>query len=192
MRSTGITPAVVAAIEDLRRGSETIDATYASDVVAAARQIEWRLFAPPGELQAAERTLSELTEFPAPHRVLPMRLGNVLRSQEDRLVQAGYELEGFVMRRYATVPARLLAQHDDFRTRLEMYCTFVPVFLVLAVLSAALLTWPGAQLVVAATFTVVLAALGLLSYRAAIASAHGYCTVLAAMATYPEGVPLAT
>jgi len=70
---------------------------------------------------------------PKMHRVLPTRLGNLMRATEDRLEHTGGDVEGFALRRYATAPPLVQKEHDQFRNRLEMYCTLVFVSLSLLV-----------------------------------------------------------
>jgi hypothetical protein len=183
MQRVGIAPALIAVLEDQFNGTPNLEMAYSSETLAESRQIPWLEFVPAARLHSAERTNQQLAEFPQPHRVLPTHLGNVMRSREDALVSDGNELEGFLMRNYATISPRLLVQHDDFRTRLDMYCTFVPVFLILAILSGTLLAWPGSQYVVATLSVLGFVGLSALSYRAAIASARGYGSVLSAIAT---------
>ncbi len=181
MRQAGIAPSFIAVMEDDFNSSPDIESSHLPEVIEAARKIPWLDFAPPALLQAAEATKQQLSEFPHPHRVLPTKLGNVIRSREDALVKDGYDLEGFVMRRYAQISPRLLAQHDDFRTRLDMYCTFVPVFVLLAVLAASLLSWPGGHYWIALAASTAFFCLSILSYRAAVASARGYTAALKAI-----------
>ena len=107
---------------------------------------------------------------------MPTRLGNILRRAEDQLRNAGGDIEGFVMRNRHQVPSRVLIHHDQFRTRLDMYCTLVFVAAVLAISSIpALWALPTAdRIAVALGFAIMAQA----SYGAAISSARGYSTVL--------------
>jgi hypothetical protein len=146
--------------------------------VAAARAAGWRWSSSPALLDALDRSIARQGDYPAEHRLLPTRLGNVLRATEDDIADDVGQVEGLVMRRYDSIPPRLMVQHDQFRNRLEMYCCLVLVFGVLAVGSAWLLARPKEHYISAAGAFVILSLLGLVSYRAAIASARGYCTVL--------------
>ncbi len=71
-------------------------------------------------------------------------------------------------------------QHDQFRTRLEMYCTLVLVSGFLLALIPIVLTGHIGVAAVATTFAS-FAAMAVVSYLAAIASAGGYCSVLRQM-----------
>ncbi|MHB1430806.1 MAG: hypothetical protein ACYCVZ_01640 [Streptosporangiaceae bacterium] len=147
-----------------------------------ALEMGWRDAARPADLSKIDAVSRRLAQYPEGHRILPTRLGNVLRSAEDKLRRADKgDLEGIVMRNYQLVPPLLLDQHSQFRTRLDMYCTLVFIFVALALAGTVTLwkfgTWHGPALLAAATFL----ALADLSYHAAISSAIGYGTVLAAI-----------
>lgn len=109
----------------------------------------------------------------------------MLRATEDRITEDGGELEGYVMRRYEAIPARLLIQHDQFRNRLEMYCCLSLVFVGLGTAAAMLLARDQDHYVSAVVAATVLILLAFVSYQAAIASARGYCTVLRTIARLP-------
>lgn len=158
---------------------------FADDDVARARRTKWQSVADPTLLRHWEALRRRTAEFPKEHRLLPTRLGNTLRAYEDRVVLSdGGDLQGFVMRNYASISNRLLNQYVDFRTRLDMYCSLTLVFPVLALISGALL-WglgPAAPLTTVAA-TVGFASLSAVSYSAAVASARGLGSVLVAIGT---------
>ena len=106
---------------------------------------------------------------------MPTKLGNVLRSAEDGIEDGG-DLGGFVMRNRHFVPTRVLLHHDQFRTRLDMYCILVFVSAMAAIVSIPVLT----DLPALGRISVVLALLVMswASYGAALASARGYGTSL--------------
>ena len=152
-----------------------------SDDLKAAMTERWETDADAGHLFRRDEAHFAFEELPDPHRMLPTRLGNVIRGTEDRLVEPGNDVSGFVQRHREAGSPRLLLQHDQFRTRLDMYCTIVLVCVGLAILAIGLLarvkaepsqTWWAVALVAAS----LLLAQG--SYRASIASARGYCAVL--------------
>lgn len=164
-------------------------------IINAANAIEWREKADPGKAAVLYRLHMRLSDFPsAPHRFLPMRLGNILRAAEEQLGERGAALERFVLRNYAKVPSRLMAQHDQFRNRLDMYCVLAVVFILLGLGSVPLLlgtisvAWWAAPLGGLLLFV----ALAWVSYRAAIASARGYGATLVAMKESLPPIPLAT
>lgn len=76
----------------------------------------WRSACQPWDLARVDRRIGALDDYPVNSRVLPTRLGNVLRATEDRLANADGDLEGFVLRRRLRSPARVVEQHDQFRT----------------------------------------------------------------------------
>ena len=117
----------------------------------------------------------EKKEFPEQSRIMPTKLGNVLRSNEDEL-QVDGDLSGFVMRNRHLVPTRVLMHHDQFRTRLDMYCLLVFVSASVAVISIPLL-WE-LKAVEEAGVTLTFLVMARVSYGAAVASARGYGTAL--------------
>jgi hypothetical protein len=156
-----------------------------------AQRINWRDHAPAALLASEDRWRARLNDYPEASRLLPTRLGNVLRASEDALRTDGHDLEGLVMRRYGRIPPRLMLRHDEFRDRLEMYCVLVAAFLALAFASIPLLLGTvrdGSRYahwtppVVGASLFIGLA---WVSYRAAISSARGYGSVLSQIARLP-------
>ena len=144
---------------------------------AVARMIDetdWRKHLPSDVLYQMDCIDSRLDSYPESNRLLPTRLGNVLRAAEDKLPLGDDEdLEGFVIRRYDEIPSSLKDEHKDYRTRLDMYCSLVLVFAALSSLALALLisvapAW-GTGLFVGAY-----AVMACVCYEAAIASARGY------------------
>lgn len=143
-----------------------------------AAQMGWRQFGDPAELARMDAIDARLRAYPEEHRVMPTRLGNVLRAAEDSIDDRQGEMEGYVLRNYPRIPDRLRLHHDQFRTRLDMYCTLVFVCTVLAAASQVL--WFGVDgyglwiVVLGAVY----ATLAVISYGAAVSSAIGYGTTL--------------
>ncbi len=175
--------AVVAAIEsDVNEGANVSLEEHDEQLRA---HTSWRDFADPSLVARYDRVRQLLDEYPEDGLVMPTQLGNVLRSTEATLRNTGGDVTGFALRRRKLVDARIQAQHDQFRTRLDMYCTLVFVSLSLAVAAPlilrdvphghgeGLLQWLAAP-----TFFVLLA---FASYKAAVASARGYCSILRIM-----------
>ncbi len=159
----------------------------------------WRRAARPSDLRAFEACEAAIRWYPSEHRLLPTKLGNTLRSAEDRMKRSdGGNLEGFVLRNYETIPDRLLAQLSAFRTRLDMYCSLFLVCIVLAIVAAPLtLKFDAAYHATLLVCCFSFIGLAGVSYRAAIASARGYVSSLIACdqevtrafsAPSPEGV----
>lgn len=143
-------------------------------------KLDWRDSCDPWDLARIEQMVEEEKDFPAVSRTLPTRLGNVLRSTEDELDTGGDEVADFVFSRRELVPERIRLQHDQFRTRLDMYSTLVMVSGGLVPLSFGIL-WNHSQLYVAAAIAILFLIFAIVSYRAAISSARGYCRILTVM-----------
>jgi VIT1/CCC1 family predicted Fe2+/Mn2+ transporter len=107
---------------------------------------------------------------PREARILPTRLGNVLRGAEDRLRNSNGDLAGFVLRNRGRVSARIQQQHDQFRARLDMYCTLVLVCSLIAVAyPVTLLVFaPVGQPWAVVAVAVACALMAVVSYRAAV------------------------
>lgn len=160
---------ILDALEDMLLGKSAND----SALTDAARALPWTRYVPAAELFRIEALDARAASYPAEHRLLPTRLGNVLRAAEDTLPVAPDEnLEGFVLRHEQLLPPALQAEHREHRTRLDMYCSLTLVFVVLAALAAATLADPAPGW--AALAALIYAGLAWLSYEAAIASAKGY------------------
>jgi hypothetical protein len=145
-----------------------------------ARILGWRRFSTPQKLAKLDRLIAHLSDFPDDHRVLPTKLGNVLRSAEDRLDLPDGDLEGLVMRRYDQIPARIKAHHDQFRTRLDMYCILFFVFAILSALSSIVVVRAQGD-PLSYIYPAAFAVLAAVSYSASITSARGYGAALRAI-----------
>lgn len=154
-------------------------------IIQAANAIDWRKKGDPGLAARFYRSHDRHSDYPdEATRILPTRLGNVLRSAEEQLGLKGHALERFIMENYSKIPARLMSQHDQFRDRLDMYALLVLVFTAMASASVALLwdvPWPHRWLPSFFPAFAVLSVLGWMSYQAAIASARGYGSTLLAI-----------
>lgn len=142
------------------------------------RRIRWRDHVAADALYRLDALDARLGAYPKRHRVLPTKLGNVLRAAEDRLrLQPGENLEGYVLRHHDAVPALVRNDHHDYRTRLQMYTSLLLVFLVLAAASTALLAGFTSLWALVAT-AAVFVFLAWVSYQATLAAARGYGLVL--------------
>jgi hypothetical protein len=140
----------------------------------------WRDEADAWRLARVDRLLAERESYPVDSRILPTKLGNLIRATEDDLQYAGADVRGFVLRQRNTVSRRIQTQHDQFRTRLDMYCTLVFVSLLLAAITPLALNLHVGIAAIVIT-TGIFVAMAVASYLAAIASADGYCTALKQM-----------
>ena len=152
------------------------------DDIELAETIPWREDSSPHLVRQIDDLTVKLRGWPlADHRVLPTRLGNILRAHEDRAVAGSSEnVEGFVLRRFASLPPALQHEHDQYRTRLDLYCSMVLVSLICGAAGLALLWsygWTHRLAVAACAFGACL-----LSRRGAISAASGYGVVLESIA----------
>lgn len=140
---------------------------------------KWEDFADPEILRRLYEVKKRLRDFPSAKRALPTTLGNVLRSHEDQMRVP--TPRSFVVQHFDGLPFTLQVDHDEARNRLDLYCAMVFVLLLVGAL-AVLRLWAHPWYCAGAA-TVFLAA-GILSYRAAIASARWYGTILVAIANH--------
>ncbi|GAA2740424.1 hypothetical protein GCM10009868_02580 [Terrabacter aerolatus] len=174
--SSGISPAQVAtfnALEKTFHGRPLDD----SDRVAlgGAADLRWPRFASPSLMHDWDVAKLKLAEFPEHHRVLPTRLGNVMRASEDQVKLApGEDLEGFMIRHVDELPPAMVAEHGAYRRRLEMYCGLIFVLAALAALSVACLWGKTAEPGWRAAVPLAYVAAMWVAYKAAIASAIGF------------------
>lgn len=143
--------------------------------LAGARALRWPRFASPARLHEWDVAKLKLAEFPEAHRILPTRLGNVMRSAEDQVrLQPDEDLEGFMIRNADLLPPTILTEHSAYRRRLEMYCGLMFVLWGLALLSLATL-WQFADATVWRVGVPAAYVAGTwVAYVAAIASARGF------------------
>lgn len=140
----------------------------------------WLTYCPAEKLRKVEALLSKIELYPESNRILPTRLGNVMRSSEDQVRELGDgNIQSFIMRNRKSIPDNLMVQHDMFRNRLDMYCSLMLVFLFLAIFSPMQLSsnetsFLSHSLVAFSLYGI----LAMVSYGAAIASAKGYGLVL--------------
>jgi len=146
---------------------------------------KWQQYCRPWHVVKIEQLLEGASLYPKDDRILPTRLGNVMRATEDRLKYAEDDVQGFVLRRYAAAPRPVQLQHDEFRNRLDMYCIMVFVSGALALLTPLLLVDSGVRALAVVMICGIFVALSVASYGAAIASAGGYCAALKEMDKNP-------
>lgn len=154
--------------------------TLSAEHDALLSGLDWQSECEPWQLARIDELQERIKEFPALHRILPTRLGNVLRTTEDDLDDTAADLSTFALRRRSMVPPRTQLQHDQFRARLDMYATLTVVTTLLAGLSLAILIGAVAPVAVTLVCAVFLLA-ALVAYRAAVASARGYASILRVM-----------
>ena len=142
----------------------------------------WEEFAPTDLLRRIDAMAAAARRFPEDDRAIrPTRLGNTLRAYEDPVeAQIGRPIEAFVQDIFHELPLSLQTDHDQLRSRLDLYCSLVIVFSLCGVTAIGLLA--GINAIQAALAGAVFALLVWLSYRAAVTSARAYGSILTAIA----------
>jgi hypothetical protein len=145
-------------------------------------KLNWRNWCDAWHIAKIEHLQDAEESYPLDaHRILPTKLGNLIRATEDQLENTDGDVQGFALRRYAGAPRIVQTEHDKFRDRLDMYCTLVFVSAALLVLTPLILIGSGVGFAAIAKTIACFAALSQASYLAAIASARGYCSALREM-----------
>lgn len=144
-------------------------------IADAAVTLDWPSHADPVALHAWEIAKLKLAEYPSSHRLLPTRLGNVMRASEDDVnLRPGEDLEGFMIRHLDKLPRAVVHEHAAYRRRLEMYCGLTFVLAALALLSVGCLWGYTQDWAWRAAVPALYSCAVFVSYRAAIASALGF------------------
>lgn len=150
--------------------------------LADAEAINWLNHLPPHQRRRHDALSDALDEdFPPEPLLLPTKLGNILRGAEHPLMgDDSAPLEGRLLPVYDRLPAAIRYEHDQYRGRLDLYCSLVFVFITIGISSVPILTTAGKGSTTGpVAVAVVAAALGaLLSYRAAVVSARKYGAVI--------------
>ena len=133
----------------------------------------WERYVEPNTVRRLRNAEKQRREYPSPKSVLPTRLGNVLRSYEDATNIA--ILEPYIEDNFDSLPRSLQESHDQRRGRMDLYCSMVLVCAVSVALAVAIL-WGQYPYQVGAVLLGLMAML--LNYRAAIASARSYGSIL--------------
>jgi hypothetical protein len=180
MITAGISQPVVDALELLvTRGS----APNARDEDRRqASVLDWLNFAPLRDRREIAELGTALENYPrADALVQPTVFGNTLRAYEELVHSLGYDaLEHLIQASFHELPTPVQIEHDQFRARLDLYCTLTPTFLVGGAVVALLVAETGP--LAPASVVVVSLACCWLSYRAAVTSARAYGGVLVTIA----------
>ncbi len=139
-----------------------------AEEVRLAESVDWRKFASPRHLRRLDHLYARLRDYPSPRRVLPTRLGNILRHYEDELPsRSRIDMKA--------VPPELVTVHDRLRQQMEMHCFLLFGWLSLVALAAVCFMNRWQYLAVAACTGAVLA---WLSYRALLITGRTYGEIL--------------
>jgi hypothetical protein len=179
-----------------RRRAKAISRQGASDEIERARTVLsekiippdlMQRHAPPDLLRRQANVIRRLADFPLsnPPRfsyIMPIRLGNIM--MHAYVDQLGLEKVGqaYVLEIYDRLPTHLRAQHDEWRVRLDLYCSMVFVVALTTTVSTVLLApqhWRHGISAVAVGSVAVW-----LVYRGAIATARYYGLLLVRMKDY--------
>ncbi|MFB7645695.1 hypothetical protein ACFC0S_00405 [Streptomyces sp. NPDC056084] len=125
----------------------------------------------PEDLPVMVEAAARLAKLPrAPERLMPTRLGNMLRAAEDRPAETyGLDTVAAWPELYAVLPERTASLVDDARDQLDMTCRMTAAFTVMGGLSAAILPF-SRWTFLAVAFLLASA----LTYRSAISAAENY------------------
>ena len=177
--------------EMLSKLQERIDATFAGvhltpDLARQVREYDWDKHVDPRLLQRHGAVEARLLDYPSnSNHVMATRLGNILRHHEDDTQQP--DVEHFVERVYDALPFAMQLDHDEQRTRLDLYCSMVFVQVLAAVascLAIGLNHWRYCLVIIG------IALVGMLvAYLAAIASARYYGSILIRIANWVSHSP---
>lgn len=145
-----------------------------------ARSLDWRSVADPETLRRRINVDKKRCDFPDAGRTLPTRLGNILRAHEDATGQP--DVETFIQRVFERLPSSLRLEHDEQRTRLDLYCSMVFVSILVTGVAVARLASFGAAWSLSAGIT----GLGVtfVMYGAAVATARAFGNVLVLAAAH--------
>jgi hypothetical protein len=181
MLREGISFAMVSALKAQAFDLDVVD-NLSTEEATEVQQIEWQKWCEAWRVAKMDHLTNEKSRYPADsYRILPTKLGNLIRATEDQLTKTEDDLQGFALRRYPGASRLVQKEHDQYRNRLEMYCILVFVSASLLILAPLILFKSGINIADIAIIAGSFAALSEASYLAAIASAAGYCQALKEM-----------
>src|SRR6266516_1158979 len=144
--------------------------TLTEEEMRRVQRLDWKRLAPPELVRRRLNVQKRLRDYPAGNRALPTRLGNILRRHEDLTRQES--VETFIQRVFDDLPLSLRIEHDEQRTRLDLYCSMVFVLAVVTTVAAA--RFAARHWAYSAGAAGVGLAAAWMMYRAALASARAY------------------
>jgi hypothetical protein len=182
--SVEITPDMISVLGARARGRMPI-VTLTKKEEAGIGDIDWHEYASPELIRRRQNVDNRFRDFPELRRMLPTRLGNVLRHHE---AETGREsVESLVQEVFDVLPLSLRIEHDEQRTRLDLYCSMTFVIALIALIAAARF---AARHWTYSVGAIIVGAVGVaLMYRAALASARAYGRLLLLIAKYAPEPP---
>jgi hypothetical protein len=182
-RTDPFTKDMVSVICESITGKPAKEATLTAEERAFLRSsFDWRDYAPAEPMRRRVNVERRIRDYPPDNRILPTRLGNILRAHED---QTGIsQVRTFIQDVFDTLPVSMRAEHDEQRTRLDLYCSMVFVLGFAELLATARL---AAHHLPYAVTAIAIAVIGMFAmYRAALASARAYGSLLVTIARFRE------
>jgi len=141
---------------------------------AQVERVDFRTYATTGSLRRWQNIDQKLEDYPSVNHILPTKLGNILRKFEDDTKYE--EVESLVEDTWDYLPASLRMNHDEHRSRLDLYCS---MFFVLWMTSLiAFCRFLPTHWLYSAGALCIGAIASWLDYRAALVSARRYGRLL--------------
>ena len=116
-------PQVLGSGELIRLTRSLVHLTQEEEKRIKFLRANWESYAPADSLHRSANMDKRLADYPAAERMLPTRLGNILRAHEDKIRRV--QVRSFVQEVYDVLPPGLQVGHDAQRTRLDLYCSMV-------------------------------------------------------------------
>lgn len=169
----GLPRRVVIAMEESFEGNAFVE--LSDDERAVFDVLNWHEFAEPEKLTQAENLRRDFQEYPQDYRVLPTRLGNILRATEDEL----YEWRSQHSAREDKFASREMEYLDKWMAWLDTYCSAIVISAILALIAPLILRDLG--WLVSALSAACFLFLAVVSYAGALHSARSYAAALRAL-----------
>jgi len=177
-----VNPRHVSIIEKSLTPSDRPLAQHKRRHVEQAFRVDWRSEVAPHISRNLESLEASIADYPQDGALLPTKLGCLLYQYENQLENVTpADVQGFVLRNLDKIPDVALKQHDDYRSRLDLYCTMVFVFMFLTLAAVPLVTLGTTDARPGLSAMGFFALMSYLSYRGALASSRGYGEILLAI-----------
>jgi hypothetical protein len=174
MLEKGIERNLVAILEEQLLGRPS--SMHKPQELAQAVQIDWRSFAPANSLRQMDAILSRMLEYPSPNRILPTRLGNIIRSAEERVPRADKGVDDPFLGDFLF--GQRYEQHSFLGSLIAASSLLTVISWILVIVSIVILVLSRANLHDGVALVVANAGLALVSYFATISVARIYTLAL--------------